>query len=57
MIGTATGGFERFFQRMGTPTDRIDPDSRPFVPPFERMEQAEQEYTMTFLPEVTWPDA
>jgi quercetin 2,3-dioxygenase len=57
MIGTATGGFERFFQRMGTPADRIDPDSPPFVPPFERMQQAAQEYHMTFLPEVTWPDA
>jgi quercetin 2,3-dioxygenase len=34
MMGVASGGFERFFQQMGTPADTIDPDSPPFVPDF-----------------------
>jgi len=57
MLGAVTGGFERFFQHMGTLTDRIDPDSPPFVPPFERMAEAARQHRMQFLPDTEWPDA
>jgi hypothetical protein len=34
ILGTATGGFERFFQSFGTPTDTMDTESPPFIPDF-----------------------
>ena len=57
MLGVTTGGFERFFQQMGTPADRIDPASPPFIPEFPRMQAAAQEHRMRFLPDFSWPDA
>ncbi|MFT4083021.1 MAG: quercetin 2,3-dioxygenase [Nocardioides sp.] len=57
MLGAVSGGFERFFQHMGTLTDRIDPDSPPYIPSFEKMGKAAQRHQMTFLPETRWPDA
>ena len=50
-------GFERFFQQMGTPADTIDPDSRPFMPDFPRMQAAAEAHRMEFRPDFTWPDA
>jgi quercetin 2,3-dioxygenase len=57
MIGVATGGFERFFQQIGTPADAIEMSSPPFVPDFPRMQAAAQAHNMQFLPDFTWPDA
>jgi quercetin 2,3-dioxygenase len=41
---------------MGTPADRIAPDSPPYIPPFPRMQAAAQAHNMQFMPEFTWPD-
>ena len=57
MLGVATGGFERFFQLIGTPADAIDLDSPPFVPDFPRMQAGAQAHNMQFMPDFTWPDA
>lgn len=34
MLGVLSGGFERFFQQMGTPADSGDPEQPPFIPDF-----------------------
>lgn len=57
MLGVATGGFERFFQQMGTPADTIDPDSPPFVPDFPRMAAAAEAHQMEFLRGLEWPES
>jgi hypothetical protein len=57
MMGVASGGFERFFQQIGTSADTIDPSSPPFVPDFPRMQAAAQAHRMEFRPDFTWPDA
>ena len=56
LMGTLTGGFERFFQHMGTPTDATTPDQPPFVPDFPRMQAAAQQHNMQFMPEYGWPE-
>ena len=38
MMGTLSGGFERFFQHMGTLTDHATKDQPPFIPDFPRMQ-------------------
>jgi hypothetical protein len=48
ILGVVSGGFERFFQAMGTPTDRADPVP-PFVPDSPRMQAAAAEHRMRFL--------
>ncbi|CAB4926609.1 quercetin 2,3-dioxygenase [Klenkia terrae] len=53
MMGTLSGGFERFFQHMGTPTDHTG-DQPPFIPDFPRMQAAAQQHRMKFLPEHRW---
>lgn len=55
MIGTATGGFERFFAAMGTPTDRAMPDGPPFIPEGARIGAAAAAYDNQFLPDFEWP--
>jgi quercetin 2,3-dioxygenase len=55
MMGTLSGGFERFFQHMGTPTDHATKDQPPFIPDFPRMQAAAQQHNMQFLPDYTWP--
>ena len=55
MMGTLSGGFERFFQHMGTPTDHATKDQPPFIPDFPRMQAAAQRHDMQFLPDHTWP--
>ncbi|MGY1693143.1 quercetin 2,3-dioxygenase [Geodermatophilus sp. SYSU D01105] len=57
MMGVLTGGFERFFQHMGTPTDSPTADQVPFVPDFPRMRAAAQQHDMQFMPDFRWDDA
>lgn len=57
MLGVVTGGFERFFQHMGTPSDHADAGRPPFVPDFPRMQAAAQQHDMQFLQGFEWPDA
>lgn len=57
MVGVATGGFERFFQQLGTAADTVDPSSPPSVPEFPRMRAAAEAHHMRFMPDFDWPDA
>jgi quercetin 2,3-dioxygenase len=57
MLGVLSGGFERFFQQMGTPADSDAPDQPPFIPDFPRMQAAAQAHNTQFLPGFEWPDA
>ncbi|MGY1824551.1 quercetin 2,3-dioxygenase [Geodermatophilus sp. SYSU D00079] len=57
MMGVLSGGFERFFQHMGTETDHATAQQPPFVPDLPRMQAAAQQHHMQFLPDVEWPDA
>ena len=50
MMGTLSGGFERFFQHMGTPTDSGPAQQPPFIPDFPRMQAAAQQHDMQFFP-------
>ena len=56
MMGTLSGGFERFFQHMGTATDHPTKDQPPFIPDFPRMQAAAQQHNMQFMPDFQWPD-
>ncbi len=57
VLGVATGGFERFFQQMGQPTDHGPADQPPFIPDFPRMQAAAQAHDMEFRPDFDWSDA
>ena len=57
ILGTATGGFERFFQQMGTPVDRPTTDQPPFIPDFPRMQAAAQTHNMEFFRDFDWSDS
>ena len=57
IMGTMTGGFERFFQHMGTLTDHNTRDQPPFIPDFPRMQAAAQQHNMQFMQGFEWPDA
>jgi quercetin 2,3-dioxygenase len=57
MLGVVSGGFERFFQQMGTPTDKTDEPTPPFIPDFPRMQAAAHEHRMEFQRDFDWPDA
>lgn len=57
MLGVLSGGFERFFQHMGAPTDNGTKDQPPFIPDFPRMQAAAQEHDMQFLRDYQWPEA
>jgi quercetin 2,3-dioxygenase len=50
MTGVLSGGFERFFQHMGRPTDHGTAQQPPFVPDFPRMQAAVQKHNMQFMP-------
>lgn len=54
IMGTLSGGFERFFQHMGTPTDSTAKDQPPFIPDFPRMQAAAQQHNMRFMPDYSW---
>ena len=56
MLGVVSGGFERFFQHMGAPTD-VPGEHPAFVPAPPRMQAAAQAHRMQFLRDVDWPDA
>jgi len=56
MMGTLSGGFERFFQHMGSPTDSTAPDQPPFIPDFPRMQAAAQQHDMQFMRDFDWPE-
>jgi quercetin 2,3-dioxygenase len=57
MLGVVSGGFERFFQEMGTVTDHNTREQPPFIPEFPRMQAAARSHDMQFLPGFSWPDA
>ena len=52
-----TGGFERFFQHMGTLTDHATTEQPPFLPNFPRMLAAAQLHNMRFMPDYQRPTA
>lgn len=56
MLGVLSGGFERFFQQMGTPADSADPGQPPFIPDLERIMEAGRAHGTTFFPGMTWPE-
>jgi quercetin 2,3-dioxygenase len=56
MLGVLSGGFERFFQQMGTPADTAGPGQPPFIPPLDRIIAAGQAHGTRFFPELTWPE-
>lgn len=55
LMGVCSGGFERFFQAMGTLVDDPQADTPPFVPDGPRMGAAAQRYNMEFLHGFEWP--
>ncbi|MFB9317810.1 quercetin 2,3-dioxygenase [Cryptosporangium minutisporangium] len=55
ILGVMSGGFERFFQHMGQPTDHGTKEQPPFIPDFPRMQAAAQQHNMQFMPQYTWP--
>ena len=57
MLGVLSGGFERFFQQMGTPADTATADQPPFIPDLDRILTAGQEHGTRFFPDFAWPDA
>ncbi len=51
VLGVSTGGFERFFQTLGEPTDATTYPTTPLgLPPRERFIEAGQRFDTTFLP-------
>jgi quercetin 2,3-dioxygenase len=54
LMGTLTGGFERFYQHMGTETDHPTKDPRPFVQDFPGMGTAAQVHNMEYLRDFDW---
>ena len=56
IMGTLSGGFERFFQHMGTATDHLTAQQPPFIPDFPRMQAAAQLHNMQFVRDVEWPE-
>ena len=56
ILGVLSGGFERFFQHMGTATDHATKDQPPFIPDFPRMQAAAEQHRMQFLRDYGWPD-
>jgi quercetin 2,3-dioxygenase len=57
IMGTLSGGFERFFQHMGTETDHATTEQPPFIPDFPRMQAAAQQHNMQFFRDFDWSDA
>jgi quercetin 2,3-dioxygenase len=53
-FGIATGGFERFFNAMGTPTDDPGVPPVPYITPFPQMLAAGEKYGTVFLPDFTF---
>ena len=55
LTGTMTGGFERFFQHMGTLTDHNTTEQPPFIPDFPRMQAAAQPAQHAVHAGLQWP--
>ncbi|PRY06443.1 quercetin 2,3-dioxygenase [Kineococcus rhizosphaerae] len=53
LLGVVSGGFERFPQRMGTPTDSLEPQP-PFVPEIAHLLSAAKELDLELHPGFTW---
>jgi quercetin 2,3-dioxygenase len=56
MLGVLSGGFERFFQQMGTPADTAAADQPPFIPAVDRIMAAGQQHGTRFFPDFSWPE-
>jgi quercetin 2,3-dioxygenase len=56
MLGVLSGGFERFFQQMGTPADTAAEDQPPFIPALDQIIAAGQAHGTRFFPDFTWPE-
>ena len=56
MLGVLSGGFERFFQQMGTPADSAAGEQPPFIPDFPRIQAAAQAHRTQFFRDFEWPD-
>ena len=56
IFGISTGGFERFFHGIGTPTETYGIPERPFIPPFPQMLAAGQKYGTVFMPDFQFRD-
>src|SRR4051794_8517563 len=55
MMGTLSGGFERFFQHMGTPPDTPTKAHPPFTPASPRRQPAPRHHNMQFMPDSPGP--
>ena len=51
VLGVNTGGFERFFHDMGTPTEEPGVPTQPYITPIEQMIRAGQRYGTVFMPD------
>lgn len=51
VLGVATGGFERFFHDMGTPTTEVGIPAKPYITPIPQMIAAGQRYGTVFMPD------
>jgi quercetin 2,3-dioxygenase len=56
MLGVLSGGFERFFQQLGTPADTGAAGQPPFIPDLDRIMAAGQRHGTRFLPGFSWPE-
>jgi hypothetical protein len=56
MLSVLSGGFERFFQRMGTPADTADAGQPPFIPDLSQILAAGQRHGTRFFPDFSWPE-
>lgn len=51
VLGVNTGGFERFFHDMGTPTDQVGVPTVPYITPLQQMLAAGQKFGTVFMPD------
>jgi quercetin 2,3-dioxygenase len=54
VFGVGTGGFERFFHALGTPTDKPGIPEHPYIPEGRQFGQAGEKYGTVFLPDFTF---
>lgn len=56
VLGVATGGFERFFHAIGTPTETIGIPEQPYITPFPQLLAGGQKYDTVFMPDFRFSD-
>lgn len=56
IFGVGSGGFERFFHEMGTPTEQTGIPQVPYIPQFPQMKAAGDKYGTVFMPDFQLPD-